>query len=111
MELSDYLRPHYAKRQQKKYLNRLKEELFSIYSTNLGHQLYDQHESSQLSLPVDPEGLGCDDYLMEDRLYQIFEQIDGTAVAKKLVALMNKAGWKLNYYCEDGRLMIEAKKS
>lgn len=31
MELNNYLRPGYAKRQQRIYLDRLNEELFDIY--------------------------------------------------------------------------------
>lgn len=106
MELNNYLRPGYAKRQQRIYLDRLNEELFDIYQTILGNQLYDQHCDACLSLPVDPEGLNGDYSPMDDRLYQVFEHADGTAVAEKLIGMMRKAGWKMSYYFENGLMMI-----
>lgn len=110
MELNNYLRPSYAKHQQHVYLDRMKEELFDIYQTILGHQLYDLHRGDRLSLPVDPEGL-VGDYSMENRLYQIFEFMDGMPVAEKLVSMMKKAGWKMSYYYEDGLMMISVGES
>lgn len=111
MELNSYLRPGYAKQQQHVYLDRIKEELFDIYQTILGHQLYEEHSDDQLSLPVDPEGLNGDYSSMERRLYSIFEHIDGTPVAEKLIGMMKKAGWKIHYYYEDGLMMINVEES
>ena len=111
MELNNYLRPSYAKRQQRIYLDRLNEELFDIYQTILGHQLYDQHYDACLSLPVGLEGLNGDYSPMEDRLYQVFEHADGTVVAEKLIGMMKKAGWKMSYYFEDGLMMINVEEN
>jgi hypothetical protein len=106
MELSNYLRPDYVKRQQREYTDRLEEELFDLYKTNLGHQMVDQHKLPQMSLPVGREGLGCDDYIGEDRMAQIFEKIDSVPVADKLLQMMDKAGWHLTGYVEDGQMYI-----
>lgn len=107
MELSSYLRPSYAKYQQRIYSDRMKEELFTIYQTILEHQLYDQHNTECLTLPIDSEGLNGEYSPMEDYIYQIFEFVDGTLVAKKLVNMMKMAGWKISHYIEDGTMIIE----
>lgn len=106
MELSNYLRPGYINQQQREYTNRLKEELFNLYENNLGHQMIDHHDLPQLTLPINYEGLGCEDYIGEQRMAQIFEKIDGNPIANKLLELMQNAGWHLSSYCEDGILYI-----
>ncbi len=45
---------------------------------------------------------------MEPELYHLFNLgIDGRKIAEKLIRLMRRNGWKLNYYCEDGQMFID----
>lgn len=108
MELKNYLRRSYVAKRMHGDQKMMEDQLADVMQINLAHQLHDLGDFSQIFLPIDMEALGCDDFVMEPTLYKLFEAgIDGHKVAKELVKAMKHNGWKLDYYCEDGRMIID----
>ena len=97
MELKNYLRHEYVAKRRQGDQKMLEDQL-----------LHDKGHYNRLYLPIDMEALGCDDFVMEPELYHLFNLgIDGRKIAEKLIHLMRRNGWELNYYCEDGQMFID----
>lgn len=108
MELKNYLRHECVAKRRRGDKSIMEDQLFDIMQINLAHQLHDKVQYSRLYLPIDMEALGCDDFVMEPELYHLFQiGIDGKQIGEKLIRIMRRNGWKLNYYCEDGQMFID----
>ena len=109
MELNNLLRPEKVKQQTKINKTRLADELFNAYQANVLHQIYDNHESQALCVPIDYEGWLRRTWVYHTELSSLMNRMksldpDGAeTVAKKLFDLMENAGWSFDQqYVEDG---------
>lgn len=108
MELKNYLRREYVAKRQQGDKAMMEDQLFDLMQVNLAHQLHDKGQYNRLYLPIDVEALGCDDFEEESAFYQLFTAgIDGRKIAEKLIRIMQRQGWVLSYYYEDGQMIID----
>ncbi len=113
MELNNLLRPGAVAKQTTVDINRIEDQLFSVYQQNLLHQIYDEHETQELRLPIGQEGMGHGSWIYEDELQELiwragrYDQQKPKAIADKLVTLLEHAGWQfIDVYVEDGEITM-----
>lgn len=113
MELNNLLRPKAVAKQTTLDINRIEDQLFNAYQQNLLHQIYDAHETQELRLPLDQEGMGHGIWIYEDELQELiwratrYDRQKPKEIADKLVALLENAGWQfLEVQVEDGEMSL-----
>ncbi len=113
MELNNLLRPKAVAKQTTVDINRIEDQLFNAYQQNLLHQIYDAHETQELRLPLDQEGMGHGIWIYEDELQKLiwratrYDRQKPKEIADKLVALLENAGWQfLEVQVEDGEMSL-----
>ena len=113
MELNNLLRHKAVAKQTTVDINRIEDQLFNAYQQNLLHQIYDEHETQELRLPLDQEGMGHGIWIYEDELQELiwratrYDEEKPEIIATKLVHLLTKAGWEFTKcYVEDGELLM-----
>lgn len=113
MELNNLLRPDEVAKQDQVNINRIEDQLFNVYQVNLLHQIYDEHETEELCLPLDYEGLAHSMWVYEDELQELiyratkYDPDKPAIIATKLKQLLTRAGWQfIKCYVEDGELLM-----